>query len=131
MTTHTIAHQKISSSLLTPAIRTVHERMVFFFNHRVLTGVCAVWIILGAVLYTGLLFMSFDLGVRLREVSLATGNRDKEVQRMEVREREQEAGFSVRNQAFLTGMQETAAIKYLTPESATVSEAKTVTPFRQ
>ena len=129
MTTLILAHQKISSSLSLSAFRVERARAISFFENQMLTGIAAAFLILGAILYMGMLLMSFGFGVRLRDISLSVGRMDTEIERMEVLDREREASFAARHKIVLEGMQEIVTLKYLTPENASLSEAHSGAPL--
>lgn len=103
--------------------RAVGDRLVAYFSSPVFAGVCATVVALGAILYIGMLLVSFDMGLRLRDASLGLARESEDVKRMEVRERERDAQFAVRHRAFLDGMEEITALRYLAPGSTAVSEA--------
>ena len=131
MTTLILAHRRISSSLPLARLGAVRERMTAFFESPAIGGIAATFVLLGAILYISMLLMSFNLGVRMRDIAIHTGRYDEEVRRMELLEREREAGFAFRHEATLKNMQEIADLKYLTPKNASLSEARTTTPFHQ
>lgn len=131
MTTLILAHRRISSSLPFARLGAFRERMIAGVEHPITGGIATTFIILGAILYISMLLVSFNLSVHLRDVSIDTGRHDEEVRRMELLEREREAGFASRHEATLKHMQEIGELKYLTPESTSLSEARTTTPFHQ
>lgn len=124
MTTLILAHRRISSSLPLARWIFVRERLAFVFESPVLTGTAMTVLILGAIVYIGMLLMSFDMGVRMRDISAETSRHSDTVKRMVLLEREREAGFASRHQAALKSMQEISQLKYLTPGSTAVSEAR-------
>jgi len=95
-----------------------------FLQSPVLTSTAIAVFMLGTIVYIGMLVMSFDVGVRLRDISAGTSRHGEEVTRMELLEREREAGFASLHQATLNSMQEISQLKYLAPGSTAVSEAR-------
>lgn len=106
------------------------QRAASFLEGPAIAGVATASIALGATLYIAMLLMSFDFGMRLRDIDLAHKRESEAIQQMEVRSREQEAGFAERHKILLHTMQEITALKYLTPENTALSAARGNTLFR-
>lgn len=128
MTTFVLAHRKISSPIPGEGLRVVRERSASLLGNPMLAVTLAVGIAVGAGAYIAMLFVSFDLGVRLHHASAAYERQGEELKRMEVIGQEREAQFSMRHNAFLEGMERIVTLKYLTPERTAVSELPRTTP---
>lgn len=109
----------------------VWRRSMLFLERPAIGAAAAVFIALGVLLYSVMLFMSFDIGMRLRDAALAHEKEREALRQMEVREREQEAGFVEHHRALLQKMQEVAGLKYLASENTALSEARGDSLFRQ
>lgn len=128
MTSLVLVHRSISSSLSFLPFRAVRERAASLITRHAVAGVAAAFIALGVVLYITALLMSFGLGVRLRDSAGAGKRESEDLKRREVLEYQREAGFSQRHRESLAAMQEVTTLRYLTAESASLSEAHATAP---
>lgn len=123
MTTLVLAHRRIVTSSPAAAVRTCWGRVVSVLDTPVITGATATFILLGATLYIVALLMSFDLGVRMREISAAETREGATLKRMEVAEYQREASFGERHSTALSAMEEITVLRYLSPHDTSLTEA--------
>lgn len=127
----TFVRGRISSVPFCSAFRGICRRILWILGRPATAGATAAFIALGATAYVVMLLMSFGLGLRLRDAALVQKKENETLRRMEAQAREQEARFVERHRQFLEIMQEITALKYLTPENASLSEARGDTFLRQ
>lgn len=123
MTTLVLAHRRMIASSPAAALRAGWDRVVSIGDTPAITGIAATFILLGAILYITTLLMSFDLGVRMREISAAEAREGTELKRMEVAEYQSEAVFGERHSVALSAMEEITVLRYLSPHDTSLSEA--------
>lgn len=131
MTALILARRRILSRISIPSLALRIEEHFSALNGRGLaTGLLLFLIAAGAVLYLSMIMLTFDAGIRLQEVTREKTRQEKELQKMEVQARVEEAQFTARHRDILEKMGKISSVRYLTPDGVAVSQAPHPTALR-
>lgn len=128
MTTLLLANRKMFFPPQALAMRAAGQRAASLLCSPPLAAASVLILGIGVILYVVMLLAAFDMDVRLREISAAAAGESEVVRRTAALLYRQDAEFAVRHRAFLEQMRDAKTVRYLTPESAAISRARSAPP---